>query len=300
MTKKIDSKAYYYAISAVFLWSTVATAFKLTLHYLTYAQLVFYASVFSLALILTATLISKRSEFIQSFKLRYARNNLVLGALNPFLYYLVLFEAYSRLPAQEAQPLNYTWPIALSLFAIIFLKEKFSPKSFVGLVLAFIGVFVIATRGDVLSFRIHNLTGAALAVGSSLIWASYWIFNLLDSRAPEIKLFHSFYNGTIFSAAYLYFFGDFSIANPFALLGAAYIGFFEMGATFILWLKALSLGNSSAKLSSLAYLAPFISLIFIHFVLDEDIFGSSVIGLILIISGILIQRIGKLFRASIE
>ena len=33
------------------------------------------------------------------------------GFLNPFLYYIILFKAYSLLPAQEALSLNYTWPL---------------------------------------------------------------------------------------------------------------------------------------------------------------------------------------------
>jgi drug/metabolite transporter (DMT)-like permease len=38
----------------------------------------------------------------------------ITGALNPFGYYLILFKAYSLLPAQLAQPLNMIWPVTLS------------------------------------------------------------------------------------------------------------------------------------------------------------------------------------------
>ena len=41
-----------------------------------------------------------------------------LGFLNPFLYYVVLFKAYDLLPAQEAQPLNYTWAITLAILFV--------------------------------------------------------------------------------------------------------------------------------------------------------------------------------------
>ena len=39
---------------------------------------------------------------------RELRQALALGLVNPLLYYLVLFEAYDRLPAQLAQPLQQT------------------------------------------------------------------------------------------------------------------------------------------------------------------------------------------------
>jgi drug/metabolite transporter (DMT)-like permease len=72
-----------------------------------------------------------------------------------------------------------------------------------------------------------------------------------------------------------------------------YIGLFEMGIPFVLWLKALQLSETTGKISNLIYLTPFLSLIFIHTILKERLFYTSVIGLGLIIAGILVQRIKK-------
>ena len=71
------------------------------------------------------------------------------------------------------------------------------------------------------------------------------------------------------------------------LIGAGYVGIFEMGLTFYFWLKALKLSETTAKVSILIYIMPFISLILIHFVVGETILLSSIAGLILIVSGIL-------------
>jgi uncharacterized membrane protein YwaF len=38
-------------------------------------------------------------------------NSAILGFLNPFFYYVILFKAYELLLAQEAQPLNQTWAV---------------------------------------------------------------------------------------------------------------------------------------------------------------------------------------------
>ena len=88
-----------------------------------------------------------------------------LGFLNPFLYYVILFKAYSLLPAQEAQPLNWTWPIMLVLLSIAILKQPIRWASVLAIVVSFTGVLVISTRGDVLGFRFTNLPGALLALG---------------------------------------------------------------------------------------------------------------------------------------
>ena len=75
-----------------------------------------------------------------------------------------------------------------------------------------------------------------------------------------------------------------------SILSGIYIGIFEMAVPFVVWLKALKLAKNTAVVSSLIYLFPFLSLILIHYVLGEPIFPSTVIGLILIITGVLLSR----------
>lgn len=289
----IQIKSNLFAISAVLFWSTVATAFKLTLEGMNYAQLLFYSSIFSSAVLFLFARRNGRSAREILFQKDFFLKNLSLGLLNPFFYYLVLFKAYSLLPAQEAQPLNYTWPIAISIFSVIFLDQKLTIKTIAGLLLAFFGVAVIATRGDLFSLEFHSFFGVILAAGSSLIWASFWILNLKDKRENGEKLFGAFFTGTIFTAIYISLFDSFKLNDYSFIFGAAYIGLFEMGITFFLWMKALQLSVNKAKTSTLAYLSPFISLIFISLILKETLFYSSIIGLVLIVGGILIQRIGR-------
>jgi drug/metabolite transporter (DMT)-like permease len=216
-----------------------------------------------------------------------------LGFLNPFFYYIILFNAYTLLPAQEAQPLNYTWPIVLSLFSVLFLKEKMNLKKIVGLLSAFVGVIVIATHGNIFEVKFVNLFGVILAVSTSVIWATYWIVNLKDVRSSIVKLFGAFFWGALFSGIYLFLFDSFKLENYKYLWGASFVGLFEMGITFLLWNKGLELSNDKANTSTLAYLAPFLSVIFIAFVLGETILPSSIIGLAFIVGGILYQNFGK-------
>jgi drug/metabolite transporter (DMT)-like permease len=63
-----------------------------------------------------------------------------------------------------------------------------------------------------------------------------------------------------------------------------------MCINFILWLMALKLSSTTAKVSNLIYLSPFISLILIHFFVGEVILLSTIIGLLFIVGGIIIQQ----------
>ncbi|MCF6269474.1 MAG: DMT family transporter [Melioribacteraceae bacterium] len=282
---KLNRQSLIYTLSAIFFWSTVATAFKITLEGMNFAQLLFYASLVSCAALGFFVIKEKNTFAIFSFK------SIGLGFINPFLYYMLLFNAYTLLPAQEAQPLNYTWPIVLSLFSVLFLKEKMNFKKIIGLLSAFVGVVIIATRGRIINLEFDNLFGVAIAVSSSLVWAAFWILNLNDERSNSVKLFGAFFWGTIFSGAYLFFFNSFKLENYNYLFGAGFVGLFEMGITFLLWNKGLELSNDKAKTATLAYLAPFLSLLFIAFLLGETILPSSIAGLVFIVGGIVYQNL---------
>jgi len=294
MESKQNLTSLIYSLSAVFLWSTVASAFKLTLEGVSFAQLLFYASSVSSIILFLILLFNRNVKLKELFKVKTILKSIALGLLNPFLYYLILFKAYSLLPAQEAQPLNFTWPIILSLFSVLFLKQKINSKAFIGLASAFIGVIIIATRGNIFTLQFHDLFGVSLALGSSIIWASFWILNLLDKQDNSIKLFGAFFFGTIFTGIYIYLFDSFKLADYSYLLGAGYVGLFEMGVTFFLWNKGLELSKNKIKTSTLAYLSPFISLIFIAIVVGETIRLSSVLGLLFIIGGILYQNLSDI------
>jgi drug/metabolite transporter (DMT)-like permease len=160
---------------------------------------------------------------------------------------------------------------------------------------------IIATRGDLFGLSFHNLFGVILAVGSSLIWAAFWTMSLIDKRKNSIKLFAAFLYGTIFTFIFVLVFESFHITSIEYLFGAIYIGLFEMGITFFLWMKGLQLSINKAKTSTLAYLSPFISLIFIALILGETILLSSILGLVFIVGGILYQQLENVkFRKFIK
>ncbi len=284
-------KSFLFTISAVLFWSTAATAFKITLEGMNNIQLLFYSAISSTLVLFLLLMVRTPKEINKVFSKEHIGKNLILGFTNPFLFYLVLFKAYYLLPAQEAMPLNYMWPLTITMFSVFFLKSKITFRIVLGMILAFLGVIIIGTRGELLSLNFHNTLGVLLAVGSTFIWATYWILNLKDKRAELPKLFSAFFFGTIYVAIYVFFFDSFRLTNYNYLAGAIYIGLFEMGITFYLWLKGLQLSNNKAKTATLVYLSPFLSMIFIAIILNEEIMFSSIIGLFLIVSGIIIQHI---------
>lgn len=283
-------RAYTYAAFVVLMWSTVASAFKLSLRHLDYAQLLFFATIVSTITLFALLTIQKKINVLRTCTLRDCFNSLLLGFLNPFLYYIVLLKAYTLLPAQQAVALNYTWAIQLVLLSIPLLRQSIGKKSIIAVIISYLGVLIIAIRGNFAGLRVFNLTGVVLALGSATIWALFWIYNIKDRRDEVAKLFLNFVFGFVFICIYMILTRRFTIPNLPGFLGAVYVGVFEMGITFFLWLKALRLSRTTAQVSNLIYLTPFFALVFINIVVGERILASTVIGLVFIVSGILLQK----------
>lgn len=288
---KNQNKAYLFAIAAVIFWSTVATAFEIALVEYDFLQFLFISSATALIFLFVLVLIQNKIKLIAKIDRIDWVKLVVGGILNPFLYYIILFKAYSLLPAQMAQSLNYTWPIVLVILSLIIFKQKLKFKTIISFILGFVGVIIISFKGNLFLPEDISLLGVSLAIGSSLIWAGFWSINSLIKTDPIVSLFINFLIGFILVVPTMFYYSSFPIYDNVALPAAIYSGLFEMGVTFLVWMTALKLTFSVAKISNLIFLAPFLSLFFISVILKEEILPSTIIGLSVIIFGILIDKI---------
>jgi len=284
-------QSYIYAGLAILFWSTVPTAFKLGLAELPILPMLTIASVTSAIVLFLILLKDGKISLLKDSGPKELLNSALLGFINPFLYYIILLRAYQLLPAQVAQPLNMIWPIILVFLSVPILKQKIAKKSFLALFISFGGVYLISSQGSPFSPGNADLSGILLATGSSVFWAFYFILNVKDKRDEAVKIFLNFLSGSIYLVAALVITGSWPENISFkGVAGSVYIGIFEMGITFYFWLKALQLSPTTDKVSNLVYLAPFLSLVFVHFILHEPVYYTTPAGLLLIISGILIQN----------
>lgn len=290
-----NSLALAFGLGAVGLWSTMATAFKWALEFSSPMQLIALAATVSWIFFAARLMYLGRLSQLKQISSATMTRCLALGFLNPALFYWVLFTAYDLLPAQDAMAINYTWGLTLPFIAACFSR---SLPSFVEVSLAllsYVGILIIVTDGNLAGFEFENITGVMLAIGSTVLWGLSWVINTRtverDQVDPELALLINFSMAVPVLWMILSATGSLPHLNVGTVLGGIYVGLFEMGVAFVLWMKAMQLTDTPIRVSSLIFLAPPLSLVFIATVLGEPVAASTLTGLVFILAGLAGQQV---------
>lgn len=287
----VSNKSVLFASLAVLSWSTVATAFKMSLMHLTHFEMLLVACLTSLLIFTIVITVQRKWRLIAGFSQKQWLFYAGLGLLNPVAYYLVLFKAYDLLPAQVAQPINYAWPIVLLIMLAMFAGQPIPKKKYIGMFLSLSGVACISLGGGNADGMSLSVSGLMLAAFSAVLWASYWMINNIRKVETDgmVSLFATFLFGSIYLIVGALFVGVDLNTMP-GVLSGMYVGAFEMGIPFIFFGLAMRITDNPALINQLCYLSPFMSLFFISVVLGEQIVMTTYIGLILIVSGIVFNQ----------
>lgn len=283
---KETQKALVLAGIALLMWSTVATAFKLTLRTGTPGELLFVSVLTACLILIPAGILQARKV---SISLRNVFKALGTGLLMPLTYYSVLFIAYDRLPAQSAQIINFTWPVFMAAAAMLLKREPAHITRIIYLLISLTGAVVVLTRGTFALSGVEDLPGSLLALGSAFLWTAFWMLQSKISLPGTLRM------GLYFTSAFIVMICWSAVSHsiipthPRTWLGGMYTGLFEMSLPFLIWQKAMEKTRSVAVISNVIYLSPFLSLLYIHTILHEPIHLSSLVGLILISTGLFLQ-----------
>ena len=288
---KKNTHSILLALAAVLSWSTVATAFKVALTYLTHFEMLLIASLTSVLIFTIVLTFQHKWELVKQLNGKQWKELAFQGFLNPAAYYLILFKAYDMLPAQVAQPVNYAWPIVLLVLLAVFAKQPIPSKKYIGMFISMAGVVMISLGTGQLSGMSVPVTGVLLAAISAFFWAGYWMVNNKHKHSVDaiVSLFGSFVCGSLYLIVCIPFFG-FSVPNLNGLLAGMYVGGFEMAIPFICFGIAMRITSNPTLINQLCYLSPFLSLFFIAMVLHEPIVITTYIGLTLIVAGIVFNE----------
>ena len=281
-------KQYLYAGISILCWSTTATVTKLLLGSLDSMQVLFVSSFFAFIFLLIINIVKGNIKDLLNYSLKDYIQIFCIGALGTFLYNLFLYLGINNMQASQAFIINYLWPIMTIIFACIILKEKLTLKKLIAILLSFIGVIIVTSNGDLLSIEKNSLMGALYCVLASISYGLFSVLNKGKNYDKFLSMMLFFLSSTLISFIYTIFTKNFCTLQTDQIMGLLWIGVFTAALSDTLWALALAKGDT-AKISNLAYITPFLSLIWTGLILKENISVYAIIGLIIIVLGIFIQ-----------
>lgn len=281
-------KEYLFASITIFFWGSSAAVNALLLQSLSTMTVLFYTSVVAVVFLAAYNLVTGRMALLRKISLRDLIIMCGIGFLGTFMYNGLLYYGMTLMKAQQAFIINYLWPIMVVVFSCFILKQKMTPRKGISLLLSFFGVAIVATEGDLLSLGNIDLLGTGTCILAAVSYGLYSVLTIRVTHDKFVTMMIYYGVSAIVSTVILAAGGGFPVLEAGQWPGILWDGVLVYGVAFTTWALALDLGDT-AKMSNLIYLTPFVSLIWIYFLIGEPIEWSSYAGLGLIILGVILQ-----------
>ena len=279
---------YIYLTLCILIRAMLPVVSKKMLIELDNIQILFYSTILSSCVMSLIVLGEKKIKTFKKYSIHEYLIMCLLGFFGAYLFYILLYQAFSLTTAQEAFILNFTWPIMIVFLSLLVLKEKMTLRKVIAILVSFFGVVIIVTKGHIGSLKFTSFTGNLFALGAAFSFATFSVLGKKYVFDKTISMFVFSLSGLVFATLTLFTFSTFKIPSVSILPWLIYNGVLINGLSFLFWLKSIEHGDINL-LSNIAYVTPFVSLVYIFIFLEESILLSSVVGLIVIISGIFIQ-----------
>ncbi len=283
----IMKKTYLYAATAILFWSSIATVSKLLLGTLNSYQVLMFSALFAAVALFFVNLVTGRLKALKSYKPKDFLITILICSPGTFFYYVFLYSGTAKMAASQAFIINYLWPIMSVVFACIILKEKVTVRKIIAFALSFLGVLTVA-GGELLNFNSQSLIGIVLCILAAVSYGSFTALNRKWNYDYNLSMMLSFFVSFLLTLIINAFGSVIPTVTLPQILGFAWNGFFVMAVATVTWALALKEGGTT-KVSNLAYVTPFLSLVWTSLFLKEPIKPLSVLGLIIIVVSIFIQ-----------
>ncbi len=280
-------KSYMFAGISILIWSTIATIAKLLLGALSNFQVLFVSCFFAFMFLLVVNIITGDIKKLKGYRFKDFIVTTLVGLPGTFLYQIFYYAGTARMPASQAFIVNYLWPIMGVVFAIIILREKLNLRKVIAIIMSFLGVVIVTCR-DLAHFDKAIIMGALFCVLGAISYGAFTALTQLTNYDKKISSMIYYFNTFLLTGIWILITKDFFTINLLSTIGLAYNGIFCLAVGTTCWALALENGKT-AKIANLAYITPFLSLIWTAIFLKDKIRPEMILGLIVIVLGILIQ-----------
>jgi drug/metabolite transporter (DMT)-like permease len=217
-----------------------------------------------------------------------------LGVTGIFIYNVAFFAALAHMPAGRAALFVAFNPIVTALALAFIFKERLSKHKWFGITIAFIGAFVVITRGDI-GGALHDLStslgvGELIMFGAITSWAAYTIIgrHALQGLSPiAATCYASFWGFLLLCCGAVFELPSLEI-NRFTwqvVAAISYLAIFGTVIAFVWYYEGVkAIGPSRTAVFN--NLVPVFGIVFGALMLHEPVLMSMIIGGTLVIAGV--------------
>lgn len=286
---KSKTKAIIYTLICAALWALIPVVSKLGQANLDNHQFLFWSSVISFLAFLIATIAVKQSKIFLSYKVRDWFNAIFLGFLGTYLYYILLYFGYANAQGLEVLVLQYSWPIFIVLLSIFTLKERLTFRRALAVLLGFIGVMLVLTKGNFTQIHLDNYSVDILVLVAAFVFGLFSVLSKKVHLEPYTMITVYFLTATVASFASMLWFSDFSLPAKDAFVPILANGLFVNGFSYIFWIKALKEAEASF-VAPFVFLTPILSALYLILFFREPLLPVYGVGLLAVVIGGLLNK----------
>lgn len=283
------SLPYLEALFAVIVWGASFIATKIALQDISPVSVVWLR--FSMGLLILGAAVAMRRQFALPKRDEWAYFAL-LGFLGITFHQWLQSNGLKTSEAGTTAWIVATTPVFMALLGRVVLKERLGWLKITGIFLAFAGVLLVVSKGDLSSVSVGRFgaPGDKLILVSAVNWAVFSVLSRrgLKSYPAGLMMFYVMLLGWLFISMLFFAGGNTAeIANLTfnGWLGIAFLGIFCSGLAYIAWYDALQ-ALSAAKTGVFLYIEPLVAMVAAFFVLGEPVTVVSLIGGAVILLGV--------------
>ncbi len=287
--KNSKIKAVGYTLSCIVLWAFIPVVSKFGQSTLDNVQFLFWSSALSLVVVFLAAVFAGKISTMKEYSPKRILNALFLGFLGAFLYYLLLYYGYAHAQGLEVLALQYTWPIFIVLFSTIFLKERPTTRTIIALVLGFLGVVIVLTKGRFQALEFGSLGADVIVLIAASVFGLFSVLSKKSKNEAFSATVYFFISATAFSALTMFLTSHFAIPQGTAWLPIVINGALINGLSYVLWLQALKYGDASF-VAPFVFLTPVVAALLIVLFFREPLLPAYIFGLLAVVLGGVIAK----------
>lgn len=286
---KNKTKAIIYTLICVALWALIPVVSKLGQANLDNHQFLFWSSAVSFIAFVVATVAVGKSKMFLSYKVRDWFNAIFLGFLGTYLYYILLYFGYANAQGLEVLVLQYSWPIFIVLLSIFILKEKLTFRRALAVLLGFLGVVLVLTKGNFIQVRLDNYSVDILVLVAALTFGLFSVLSKKVHLEPYTMITIYFLTATVASFISMLWLSDFSLPTKDAFIPILVNGLLVNGFSYIFWIKALKQAEASF-VAPFVFLTPVLAALYLIVFFREPLLPVYGLGLLAVIIGGLLNK----------